>query len=225
MKRNFKLKRHYKGWIALALAAAVIVAARMYSSDAYLQANEEGQEGDLSGGEVTEVQEITLVSEDTGGGGTEEETETLTEDASTGTENETGSGSGSEESIPETQEETDTEETEGETELEETEAEVPEVQEDAAGDVEDGTEEEVERSVKITSSLGSAGTVEEGKRLVLTAHLTGFDDVDYEIQWQQSEDGISWDDIDGANDTQYTVILTEDKDGYLWRASVSVSES
>ena len=225
MKRNFKLKRHYKGWIALALAAAVIVAARMYSSDAYLQANGDIQEGDLSGGEVTEVQEITLVSEETGGDGSEGGTETLTEDVSTGTENETGSGTGSEESTPETQVETDTEETEGETDLEETEAEASEVQEEADGDVEDVTEKVVERSVKITSNLGSAGTVEEGRTLVLTAHLTGYDDVDYEIQWQQSEDGVSWDDIDGANGTQYTVILTEDKGGYLWRASVSVAES
>lgn len=229
MKKNFKFKRHYKGWIALALAVVLIVAARMYSSDAYLQANEEGQEGELSEG-TTDVQRISLVSEDTGGGGVEEENEAPAEDVFNGaeedgaTEDENVSDSDSEESIPETQDETDIEETTGEADPEESEAEAAEVQENVNGDGKDDTEEEVEQSVQVTSSLGKAGVVEEGVQLVLTAHLTGFDDVDYEIQWQQSEDGTNWNDIGGENGVKYTVILTEENEGYLWRAAVSTSE-
>lgn len=85
--------------------------------------------------------------------------------------------------------------------------------------------EKVERSVKVVSSLKGVETVEEGTSVTLTAKLTGFDDVDYEIQWQRSEDGTDWEDVDGANDTEYTFDITEETEGYLWRVSVSTSEA
>lgn len=85
--------------------------------------------------------------------------------------------------------------------------------------------EKVERSVKVVSSLKGVETVEEGTSVTLTAKLTGFDDVEYEIQWQRSEDGKDWEDVDGANDTEYTFDITEETEGYLWRVSVSTSEA
>lgn len=254
MKKNLKIKRHFKGWIAFVLAFVLIAAVCVYSSDAYLRANVE----DLRDAEQTTVSEQVISPTSEEGDSSENDSSGGEESGDSGEENESGeegegsgdndsgdewseseddgsdeSGDGSGEDVSEDGEDSfESEESEEEdgtedniistTESEETETEeqIPQKEE-----TESAGKENVERSVKVTSSLGNSGVVDEGMTLVLTAHLKGFDDVDYEIQWQQSENGTNWDDIDGENGMEYTVILTEENDGYLWRASVSTSES
>ena len=230
MKKNLKIKRHFKGWIAFVLAFVLIAAVCVYSSDAYLRANVE----DLGDAEQTTVSEQVISPTSEEGDSSENDSSGGEESGDSGEENESGEeGEGSGEDVSEDGEDSfESEESEEEdgtedniistTESEETETEeqIPQKEE-----TESAGKENVERSVKVTSSLGNSGVVDEGMTLVLTAHLKGFDDVDYEIQWQQSENGTNWDDIDGENGMEYTVILTEENDGYLWRASVSTSES
>lgn len=211
MKEILKSK---KKWAALFLALVLIVITGIYSSDAFLQANVDDTESpELS--VVQEEQEI-IVSDGVGGDTAEEESESPEAGSEEAVKEEAAEGNGSEEA-----EAAEEKAVEG-SGLEETDAEEAVLEEES--EEEDSEEEEVKRNVEIVSNLGNVGTVEEGTQLILTAHLTGFDDVDYEIQWQQSENGTDWNDIAGENGTQYTVILTEANEGYLWRAAVSTPE-
>lgn len=59
-----------------------------------------------------------------------------------------------------------------------------------------------------------------------TAHfvssITGYDLVDYSIQWQYSEDDIHWNDIYGATDETMDVVASEENYLYFWRVMVYI---
>lgn len=212
MKKNIK---HFKKWLALLLAVVLVGGICVVTRGGSLRATEGDApltEEAASDTPKEEAPTEIVVSE-----------EVKAEDSSGGTT--VPSEDGTENIVPEVENEEKTEDA-VETEKVETLPEPEEkIEEKSEVEAEEVKKEEVEKSVKVTSSLGGATVVEEGTPLTLTAHLTGYDDVEYELQWQQSEDGSNWDDIEGENDLDYTVILTEDNAGYLWRVSVSDSES
>lgn len=92
------------------------------------------------------------------------------------------------------------------------------------------TEEAPKRSVQIAMS-SVAGAVEESEEAsepapmtrVLEATLTGFEDQEVALQWQ-CFDGTVWQDITGANETQYSFEVTEDNVNCQWRLKVTVPE-
>ena len=89
------------------------------------------------------------------------------------------------------------------------------------------TEEEqsIVRTVSISSNLYGQEVVYEGTEVILSAALTGFEDVNYQMQWQYSADGgATIRDVPGANGSQYSYLITLDNAHYLWRLSVTIIE-
>ena len=89
------------------------------------------------------------------------------------------------------------------------------------------TEEEqsIVRTITISNNLYGQEVVYEGTEVILTATLTGFDDVNYRMQWQYSADGgATIQDVPGANDSQYSFPITLENAHYLWRLSVTIIE-
>ena len=83
-------------------------------------------------------------------------------------------------------------------------------------------EEEIVRTITVTSSLAGAEVVYEGAEVTLTATLTGFEDDTYTMQWQYTPDGgETVVDVEGANEAEYTFVLDGTNVGYLWRMTVT----
>lgn len=91
-------------------------------------------------------------------------------------------------------------------------------------DGESATEEEKEmfRSVDITTDLGGRTSVVAGTEVTLTAHLNGFENDTYTIQWKYSPDGVTMIDIPGANGTSYTFRINKTNVQYEWYAEVTL---
>ena len=91
-------------------------------------------------------------------------------------------------------------------------------------DSESTTEEEKEmfRSVDITTDLGGRTSVVAGTEVTLTAHLNGFENDTYTIQWKYSPDGVTMIDIPGANGTSYTFRINKTNVQYEWYAEVTL---
>lgn len=62
--------------------------------------------------------------------------------------------------------------------------------------------------------------VELGGDMVLTAILTGFEDLNYTLQWQFSTDNANWANVDGATGSTLRVQMNEENRDYFWRVSV-----
>ena len=91
----------------------------------------------------------------------------------------------------------------------------------------EATEEEKEiiRSVSVSANVGSTPS-HEGDQIILSAKLTGFEDVNYRLQWQYSPDGgATIIDVSGANDAQYSFIINDENAAYLWRVCVTILEA
>ena len=84
-------------------------------------------------------------------------------------------------------------------------------------------EESVERSVSIYASY-SGSTVSYGDTIKLYAVLKGYENVNYEMQWQVSSDNSSWQNISGANGSSYNVVVSEDNANNYYRIAVTVAE-
>lgn len=84
--------------------------------------------------------------------------------------------------------------------------------------------ETVERTVVVTTNLDDAEYIKFGMEYILTATLSGFDGLDYEIRWQRSLDLQNWETVEGAVGEQYSFILSEENYQYYWRADVVVNE-
>ena len=63
-----------------------------------------------------------------------------------------------------------------------------------------------------------------GDTATLYASLTGYDNVEYALQWQTSKDNASWTDVPGATGASCSVTVTEDNYLDYWRVVVSVSD-
>ena len=77
------------------------------------------------------------------------------------------------------------------------------------------------RKVKITSSLPRGAEAYVGTEVTLTAHIEGFEDTPYTVQWQYSVDRENWTDVPGANELEYTFALDVENATYAWRVLVT----
>lgn len=86
-------------------------------------------------------------------------------------------------------------------------------------------EEEIIRSVILTSNAAGKEAVYAGDEIVLYAILTGFENDQYTIQWQYSTDGgMTFIDIEGANDLQYAFIIDDSNAWNVWKINITIVE-
>ena len=80
----------------------------------------------------------------------------------------------------------------------------------------------VERSIRLISDIDGLTEVKSGTMVTMTAILSGFDNCEYEIQWQRSLDGQNWENVENGNNLTYTFELTKDTIAYVWNAKVTI---
>lgn len=105
--------------------------------------------------------------------------------------------------------------------IEEATEEVTEAETEETAEVETETETEVDTSncsIEVTSNVEHSDNLTEGTKITLTATLSGFENIEYTLQWQKSLDGENWEDISGANAEIYTFTLNDDTGRYYWKA-------
>ena len=96
---------------------------------------------------------------------------------------------------------------EGELPEEDAEPEIPEIP-------------EIDFSTLSVAISAESDVVELGGDMVLTAVLTGFEDLNYTLQWQFSTDNANWANVDGATGSTLRVQMNEENCDYFWRVSV-----
>lgn len=96
---------------------------------------------------------------------------------------------------------------EGELPEEDAEPEIPEIP-------------EIDFSTLSVDISAESDVVELGGDMVLTAILTGFEDLNYTLQWQFSTDNANWANVDGATGSTLRVQMNEENRDYFWRVSV-----
>ena len=79
---------------------------------------------------------------------------------------------------------------------------------------------EIDFSTLSVAISAESDVVELGGDMVLTAVLTGFEDLNYTLQWQFSTDNENWADVDGATGSTLRVQMNEENRDYFWRVSV-----
>ena len=79
---------------------------------------------------------------------------------------------------------------------------------------------EIDFSTLSVAISAESDVVELGDDMVLTAVLTGFEDLNYTLQWQFSADNANWANVDGATDFTLRVQMNEENRDYFWRVSV-----
>lgn len=79
---------------------------------------------------------------------------------------------------------------------------------------------EIDFSTLSVAISAESDVVELGGDMVLTAVLTGFEDLNYTLQWQFSTDNANWADVDGATGSTLRVQMNEENRDYFWRVSV-----
>ena len=79
---------------------------------------------------------------------------------------------------------------------------------------------EIDFSTLSVAISAESDVVELGGDMVLTAILTGFEDLNYTLQWQFSTDNANWANVDGATGSTLRVQMTEENRDYFWRVSV-----
>lgn len=79
---------------------------------------------------------------------------------------------------------------------------------------------EIDFSTLSVAISAESDVVELGGDMVLTAILTGFEDLNYTLQWQFSADNANWADVDGATGSTLRVQMNEENRDYFWRVSV-----
>ena len=62
----------------------------------------------------------------------------------------------------------------------------------------------------------------DGDVMTLRATLIGFDNIDYDLQWQFSTDDATWTDVSGATGDTLVVQLDESNAGCYWRVSAEI---
>ncbi len=80
-----------------------------------------------------------------------------------------------------------------------------------------------ERSISFDIVPGEDG-VRIGSPIHFVAKIVGYDDIDYSLQWQYSDDCENWIDIPGETNETMDVVLTLDNRNLYWRIFVAVLE-
>ena len=62
-----------------------------------------------------------------------------------------------------------------------------------------------------------------GDRARFVAVLNGYDDLIYSLQWQQSDDGITWENLTAANAKELDVVTSEENMNDFWRIQVTIT--
>ena len=57
----------------------------------------------------------------------------------------------------------------------------------------------------------------------LDAVLDGFEDLDFSLQWQYSEDNLAWTDVEGETQRRMDMVITEENYLYYWRVMVYIN--
>jgi hypothetical protein len=83
-------------------------------------------------------------------------------------------------------------------------------------------EEQPEKTIDIFYSF-EGNFLNVGDKVTLYAILYGFEDDIFTLQWQQSEDGENWTDIQGETFNTYEFTLTEENLDLSWRMKVVVA--
>ena len=83
-------------------------------------------------------------------------------------------------------------------------------------------EEQPEKTIDIFYSF-EGNFLNVGDKVTLYAILYGFEDDIFTLQWQQSEDGENWTDIEGETFNTYEFTLTEENLDLSWRMKVVVA--
>ena len=63
-----------------------------------------------------------------------------------------------------------------------------------------------------------------GVDVTFIAVLMGYENLEYEIQWQHSSNYTDWTDIAGASGTRYSETITRDNYKDYWRVQVRIAE-
>ena len=79
-----------------------------------------------------------------------------------------------------------------------------------------------DRAIDIYVTFEKDGTT-VGESATLTAVLNGYDALVYTLQWQQSDDGKEWKDIDAATGNELEIITSEDNRDDYWRVQVTIT--
>lgn len=79
---------------------------------------------------------------------------------------------------------------------------------------------EIDFSTLSVAISAESDVVELGGDMVLTAILSGFEDLNYMLQWQFSTDNANWANVDGATGSTLRVQMNEENRDYFWRVSV-----
>ena len=64
-----------------------------------------------------------------------------------------------------------------------------------------------------------------GGEVVFIAVLHGYDNLEYNIQWQQSKNGKDWLDVPGTNEARYTETITRENYKDFWRVQVTITDA
>lgn len=102
---------------------------------------------------------------------------------------------------------------------------VVEATEEPVAEITEEPVEEPEVVLKVSSNLAGRKGVLAGTQMILTLQVEGADGRDYTIRWQQTKDGIVWEDILGANDYVYSLVLRAEHSGMYWRACLDMTDT
>ena len=67
------------------------------------------------------------------------------------------------------------------------------------------------------------GDLHYGDMVTLTARLFGYENAVCTVQWQTSEDGVNWTDVEDATELIYAFTVTEENCQNYWRLIVNVT--
>ena len=62
-----------------------------------------------------------------------------------------------------------------------------------------------------------------GGKVTFIAVLYGYDNLEYDIQWQQSSNNADWLDVPGSNELRHSEIITRENYKDFWRVQVTIT--